>query len=68
MGCKKGSKKGANIALYNYKRFATKAAKDLGYSEEIENRIKEAKTEAEIVRIMVSARREQMKKEDEKYD
>lgn len=68
MGCPKGSKKGANRALYDYKRFATRAANDLGYSEEVENRIKEAKTEAEIARIMVSARREKMKKEDEKHD
>lgn len=68
MGCPKGSKKGANRVLYDYKRFATKAANELGYPKEIENRIKEAKNEAEIARIMVSARREQMKREDEKYD
>lgn len=40
----------------NYKKQALQAAKDLGYSKTVQNEIREAKTEAEIERIMVTAR------------
>lgn len=39
-----------------YKKDAVKAAKELRYGDNVVNRIKAAKTEAEIQRIMVTER------------
>ena len=39
-----------------YRKDALKAAKDLGYGEEVIQQIKNAKTDDEISRIMASAR------------
>lgn len=41
---------------YDYRRQAIQAAKDLGYSDSVINRIKHAKTDNEITQIMASAR------------
>lgn len=41
-----------------YKKQALTAAKELGYDERFIERIKKAKTEVEIERIMVTARKE----------
>ena len=41
----------------NYKTKVIRAAKDLHYSSDVINQIKAAKTDAEIERIMISARR-----------
>ena len=40
-----------------YRADALKAAKELGYGDEVIRRIKNAKTDGEIERIMVTARR-----------
>lgn len=42
--------------LRQYRKEALKAARDLCYGEEVQRRIKNAKTSAEISRIMKSAR------------
>ena len=44
--------------LQTYQREARKAAKDLGYGKKVIERINEAKTEGEIQRIMIKARKE----------
>lgn len=41
---------------YNYKRHAIRAAKDLCYGEATIEKLKKAKTESEIERIMRTAR------------
>lgn len=41
----------------DYKKEALKAAKELCYGDEIKKKIKEAKTDEEIERIMASARK-----------
>lgn len=46
-------------AFSSYKRFAAKAAKDLKYGKNVINNILNAKTDAEITRILVSARHSQ---------
>ena len=43
--------------VYNYKRHAIKAAKELFYSNDIISRLRLATTESEIERIMVTARK-----------
>ncbi len=43
--------------MYNYKRHAIKAAKDLYYPREIISRLQSATTESEIERIMIAARK-----------
>lgn len=43
--------------LYNYKRKATKAAKELGYEDEVIERIKNAISVPEVARIMTTARK-----------
>ena len=43
---------------YNYKRHAIRAAKELGYSENVIKRLESATSEAEIERIMNTARKE----------
>lgn len=42
----------------NYKRKALTAAKELGYDNEVVEKIKSAKSDAEIERIMNTARKE----------
>lgn len=44
--------------FYNYKRGVLKTARELLYSESVINRLKNAKTESEISRIMATARKE----------
>ena len=44
-----------------YKRQAIKAAKDLKYGDEVVEKLKKAKTEGEIDRIMKAARHEHFK-------
>ena len=44
--------------LTRYRRSAIQAAKDLGYRDYYINRLKVAKTEGEICRIMITARKE----------
>ena len=39
-----------------------KIARELGYSEEVISKLKRARTEAEQIRIMITARKEQDKK------
>ena len=46
---------------YHYRDNAIKAAKDLKYGKDVIERIKTAKTEAEIERIMINARKEKFK-------
>ena len=43
-----------------YKKDAVKAAEELRYGDNVVNRIKAAKTEAEIQRVMVTARHKQL--------
>lgn len=43
---------------YSYKEFALQAAKDLLYSEVTIEKIENAKSDAEIERIMIAARKE----------
>ena len=43
-----------------YKKAAIKAAKDLGYGNVAVGKIKNAKTEAEIQRIMITERHKQL--------
>ncbi len=45
-----------SMEMYNYKRYAIKAARELGYSKEVIARLQTATTENEIARIMVDAR------------
>ena len=45
----------------NYRSNALKAAEDLGYSEEYLKKIRKAKTDAEISRLMAEARKERFK-------
>lgn len=54
---------GGNFIMANkgYRGEAIKAAKDLGYGEQVVRKIREAKSEAEIERIMFSARNEKGK-------
>lgn len=40
-----------------YKKFALKAAKELGYSDEVIERIKNAESDFEVSRIMTTARK-----------
>lgn len=51
-----------------YQRYAIKAAEELRYSDEAVEKIKQAKTENEIRRIMMDARKEffEQLSEDEK--
>ena len=42
--------------IFDYKKFATKAAKDLGYPKSVIKEIKDAKSDEEISRIMKIAR------------
>ena len=44
------------VEFRQHRRKMINAAKELGYNEDVVNRIKEAKTEAEISRIMRTAR------------
>lgn len=48
--------KGAAKNQYNYKKYAIRAAIDLLYPESVINKIKSAKSENEISRIMTKAR------------
>ena len=50
--------KGIAVEHYDYKKFAVRAAIDLLYPESVINRIKAAKSESEISRIMTKAREE----------
>lgn len=45
-------------ALKDYRSQAVRAAKDFGYGKEVNDKIKKAKTEGEIERIMRTARKE----------
>lgn len=44
--------------MFNYKRFAIKAARELGYTKETIEKLNKANTEKEIEHIMVCARKE----------
>lgn len=46
---------------YHYRDNAIKAAKDLFYPKEVIEKVKAAKSEAEVCRIMANARREKFK-------
>ena len=48
----------SKVTLQGYKCDAIQAAKDLCYGEKVIERLREAKTEGEIARIMITARRE----------
>lgn len=43
-----------------YRKDAIRAAKDLRYGDDVVNKIKSAATEAEIQRVMVTARHKQL--------
>lgn len=45
----------------NYRSNALRAAEDLGYSEEYIKKIRKAKTDSEISRLMIQARKERFK-------
>lgn len=42
--------------FYNYKRKAITAARELGYTSEVVDQLKSAKTELEVLRILQTAR------------
>lgn len=54
-------------SVEKYRRDAMEAAKDLRYGPEVVERIKNAKTDREIERIMITARHEQMERENKLY-
>lgn len=54
-------------SLESYRAEATEAAKDLYYGTAVIERIKNAKTDREIQRIMITARHEQMERENKLY-
>ena len=45
----------------NYQREALKAARDLCYGKDVERAIRNAKSETEIIRIMITARNAEIK-------
>ena len=45
----------------NYKRYAIKAAKELGYDKSVIEKIRKAKTDSEVERALSSAREEAMR-------
>ena len=50
--------------FHNYKKQAIQAARDLYYDEEVIARLKNAKTDAEVSRIMVKARKDSYRDKD----
>ena len=52
--------------LRTYKQSAAKAAKDLGYGKEVVAKVRKAKTESEVTRIMATAREELIRREEKK--
>lgn len=58
MGAKKIKKTMAEYKLDNFKKFSVKAAKELGYPDELKDEIINADTIMEVSRIMATARKE----------
>lgn len=63
--CATGETRGYYTPLEAYRNEALKAAKDFHYGESVYSRIKNANTESEIQRIMISARHKKMDDEEE---